>query len=125
MRGLLRFVLAAVLLMSLAVPVQAARSKLTIVGPVCDNGVVRVTASSSWAPDKGIRSSLQAPDGFTYNVGGNTGTGHVEVSITVPFTGAGTYGTAVELYRWTHFGGERQLELVSILATITSCPGPI
>ncbi|HET7181655.1 MAG TPA: hypothetical protein VFI15_05425 [Candidatus Limnocylindrales bacterium] len=122
MRGLVRFMLATVLLLSLAVPVQAAASKLSIDGPVCDNGVVRITASSSWAPNKGIRVSLQAPDGFTYSTGNNTGAGNVTTSITVPFTGAGSYGSAVELYRWTHSGGERQVDLVTVFATINSCP---
>jgi hypothetical protein len=124
MRTVVRFVLAAVLLMSLAVPVQAARSKLTIVGPVCDGGVVRVTASSSWAPDKGLRGTLQTPNiaGYTYDVDGATGPGLVEVGLSVPFIGAGSYGTAVELYRWTHSGGERQVDLVTVFATIESCP---
>lgn len=124
MKRPLRFVLAAVLLMGLAVPVQAAGPKLTIVGPFCDNGVVRVTASSSWAPNKGLRGTLQTPNiaGNTYDVDGAVGPGLVEVALSVPFIGAGTYSTAVELYRWTHFGSERQVDLVPVYATINSCP---
>lgn len=122
MRGLSRFALAAVLLMGLAAPVQAAQSKLTVVGPYCDNGVVRVTVSSSWAPNKGVRVSLQAPDGITYSTGDTTGTGTVTTSITVPFTGAGSYASAGMLYRWVHFPGERPVETFSAFATINSCP---
>jgi hypothetical protein len=123
MRGLVRFGLAAVLLMSLAGPVQAARSKLTIVGPVCDHGVVRVTASSSWAPDKGLRGILQTPNiaGATYHIDGATGPGLVEVRLAVPFIGAGTYGTGIELYRWMSVS-ERQVEFVTVFATIETCP---
>lgn len=122
MRRLFVFVLAAVLLMGLAVPGHAGKSKLTLTAPACvELGKATVTASSSWAKDKYVVVHLFSPDGQqASNL--DHGKGTVSVTVTAPFTTttSGDWYAHVFLYVMR----QGQLKLVESQPTATTyCVG--